>query len=269
MNRGIVVSSFAPIMKEPDEYSQCVDEVLHGMIVNVVRAFGDWLEIITDYYYKGFLHKKYLLLNEEALDFWESNKLHFINHYSADVLSKPVVQANIIINLTLGCFVIKTEEVYDGYTKIILPGGTFGYIRNVYLNKPIDKELYMDERVFRERVVETARSYLTTQYRWGGKTPLGIDCSGLCFMAYYLNGVVIFRDSEINSALPIKKIPLSSIKFGDLLYFPGHVAMYIGSGKIIHSSIANNGVFINSIIEHDADYNAKLAKTIKYAGSIF
>ena len=33
-----------------------------------------------------------------------------------------------------------------------------------------------------------------THYRWGGKTPLGIDCSGLVSMSYLLNGIAIYRE---------------------------------------------------------------------------
>ena len=49
------------------------------------------------------------------------------------------------------------------------------------------------EEAFRESIVQTAYSYLGTQYRWGGKTACGIDCSGLAFMSYFRNGILIWR----------------------------------------------------------------------------
>ena len=94
----------------------------------------------------------------------------------------------------------------------------------------------LDEEKFRENVVKTAKLYLGTQYRWAGKTPQGIDCSGLCSMAYMLNGVYIYRDASIEEQYPVKEIvsaeewsedpmkALSKLKPGDLIYFKGHIA---------------------------------------------
>ena len=75
------------------------------------------------------------------------------------------------------------------------------------------------------------RSYLGAQYRWGGKTPLGIDCSGIVSMAYLLNGVTIYRAAAIKSGFALHEISLEAAKPGDLLFFPGHVAMYL---SLIH-----------------------------------
>ena len=92
------------------------------------------------------------------------------------------------------------------------------------------------EEAFRESIVQTAYSYLGTQYRWGGKTACGIDCSGLAFMSYFRNGILIWRDAAIKEGYPVHEIPIEQAKPGDLLFFPGHVAIYLGNGKIIHAT---------------------------------
>lgn len=125
------------------------------------------------------------------------------------------------------------------------------------------------EEDFRNRVVQTALSYLTTPYRWGGKSPLGIDCSGLCSMAYMLNGVVIYRDAKIVDRFPIKEINIEHIQKGDLLYFPGHIAMYMGDDLYVHSSLGGNEVSINSLNKNHINYREDLATTITAVGSLF
>lgn len=86
----------------------------------------------------------------------------------------------------------------------------------------ITKNPFLPRRTpFGAAVTATARSYLGVHYRWGGKTPMGIDCSGLTSMSYLLSGVVIYRDAEIREGFPVHPIPRSSMRPGDLLYFPG------------------------------------------------
>ena len=76
---------------------------------------------------------------------------------------------------------------------------------------------------------------------------MGIDCSGLCFMAYRENGITIYRDAAIKPGFAIRQIPRLQMKMGDLAFLPGHVAMYAGNGLFIHSSVRNNGVKVDRL----------------------
>jgi len=129
----------------------------------------------------------------------------------------------------------------------------------------------VDEREFRKAVVENAMQYLGTQYRWGGRTSLGIDCSGLASESYLLSGIIIFRDAKIQPGFPVREIPKEEMLPGDLMYFPGHIAMYIGDGRYIHSTgkIGNSGVVINSLNTEAADYREDLTRSWYASGSIF
>lgn len=82
-----------------------------------------------------------------------------------------------------------------------------------------DADAFRSEEAFRESIVQTAYSYLGTQYRWGGKTACGIDCSGLAFMSYFRNGILIWRDAAIKEGYPVHEIPIEQAKPGDLLFF--------------------------------------------------
>jgi len=145
----------------------------------------------------------------------------------------------------------------DRYTCAFLADGQTVYIRTASLKKP-------KLTPFRESIIDAAMEYLGTQYRWGGKTHEGIDCSGLTFMSYYLNGTCIWRDAHYKSGFAIKKIAFEDALPADLLYFPGHVAMLLDNDRIIHSSHSNDGVKI----EYIADIQG-LMDTLLYCGSIF
>ncbi|MEG2404672.1 MAG: C40 family peptidase, partial [Oscillospiraceae bacterium] len=130
---------------------------------------------------------------------------------------------------------------------------------------------YKSEAELRNAVCKNALSYLGTQYRWGGKTPLGIDCSGLVSMAYLQEGIAIYRDAQIKLGFPIREISIANIKKGDLLYFPGHVAMYIGNGNFVHATAhgKKSGVVLASLNSKNKIFREDLSKTIIKAGSIF
>ena len=129
------------------------------------------------------------------------------------------------------------------------------------------------ETNLRERLVEAAMGYQGTTYRWGGKSPQGIDCSGLCSMAYLLNGIKIYRDAAIKPGFPVKEIPVENMKRGDLVMFKGHVAMYLGGERklYIHSTArsGSDGVTFNSFLPGDPLYRQDLHEGILEVASLF
>ena len=95
--------------------------------------------------------------------------------------------------------------------------------------------------------IATAKSQLGVPYSWGGgnkngkskgidqgANTVGFDCSGLTLFAYAKAGIVLPRlsDDQISVGIKVTKADLSP---GDLVYWTGHVAMYLGDGKVIHA----------------------------------
>lgn len=85
-----------------------------------------------------------------------------------------------------------------------------------------------------DAIVAAAYSQLGVPYVWGGTTPgVGLDCSGLTQYCYRQAGISIPRNSEDQASFG-RKVPVSEASPGDILWRPGHVAIYVGDNKYIH-----------------------------------
>lgn len=106
-----------------------------------------------------------------------------------------------------------------------------------------------------ESVTRTARRWTGAHYLWGGVTPNGVDCSGLVQSVYWIHGVALPRDSDMQAEVGEKVTVPSSwsgLRPGDLLFFAerrrvNHVALSLGGSHIIHASASNGGVEVNDL----------------------
>lgn len=121
-----------------------------------------------------------------------------------------------------------------------------------------------------EKIINTALTYKGTRYKYGGTSRKGMDCSGLMYKSFTLNGVPLNR-SSYQIAKQGKNISLQNVKKGDLIFFTiggnnriNHVGLVIAVGgciKFIHST-TSKGVITSSMDEKYWKKNYTKAKRI-------
>lgn len=252
----IVCSPFAPLFSEPDFMSEQVDEILYGDFAEVLEESQGFCRIRTDYGYVGWTLKENLF--EEL---YEPNGM--VSSRFGDLLFEGRYHFRPAMCLPLGARIcLRFPENEGRYALATYSNGQVYYVRRELVSPLKQPEKTNDE--IRESIVNTAKCYLGVQYRWGGRTPLGVDCSGLCFNAYRFNGIGIWRDADIEKSPNLKKIGIDRLEKADLIFFENHVAMYLGNGEIIHASASRGKVVVENLNE-----NEYLKENIICAGTAF
>jgi cell wall-associated NlpC family hydrolase len=108
--------------------------------------------------------------------------------------------------------------------------------------------------------VAVAERFVGTPYLWGGKTSLGLDCSGLVQVALTACGVSCPRDSDMQEASLGKPVSLSGIKRGDLVFWKGHVAIARDGASLLHANAFHMAVTIEPAAEAIARIRAAGSK---------
>ncbi len=132
------------------------------------------------------------------------------------------------------------------------------------LKNPYAKEKYkavmIDDGIpapnFQKDIVDFAIGLLGIQYKFGGQSVGGMDCSAFVQKVYSMLGIELPRTARYQAQFGLF-VNRENLKPGDLLFFrtyarfPSHVGIYIGEGKMIHASSAGGRIIISNI---DKDY---------------
>lgn len=172
----------------------------------------------------------------------EGSSYGIITASALNVRQDPSTEAHIVGVLPNGTYV-KVNWLQPGWANITYSDTIYGYVCLDYI------AIYAGEMPSRatassqgQAVVEYAKQFLGTPYRYGGSSPSGFDCSGFTSYVYKHFGVTLNRvtTGQMTNGTWVAK---SDLQPGDIVGFysspgsgyVGHVGIYVGNGMMIHS----------------------------------
>lgn len=123
---------------------------------------------------------------------------------------------------------------------VSLPGGSRGLVGGPGVRLVPAARPYLPLTAAAE--IAQARQFLGLPYLWAGTSGFGYDCSGLVYAVFSHFGVNLPRDAA-DQQRAVRRVPLSALRPGDLLFFAGaggagpvhHVGIYLGGGFMLHA----------------------------------
>jgi gamma-D-glutamyl-L-lysine dipeptidyl-peptidase len=230
-----------PVRLEPSDRSEMVTQILFGETFSILEERGNW-QLVRIHFdsYEGWIDRKQSLsVTSEFIEKMNESSIHIITDKTAMCYCK-----NDSTYLLLG----------KGSRLPHSSGSTFHLGHKAYTT--ISKTKAIPKHFSASKVVATALDYMNVPYLWGGRSIMGVDCSGLVQIVYHMCGLDLPRDSSLQ-ALEGKAIDfVDEARPGDLAFFDNpageiiHVGIIIEPGKILHASghvkidkIDHNGIF--------------------------
>ncbi|HUH72897.1 MAG TPA: C40 family peptidase [Chitinophagales bacterium] len=235
---GIIILSHVSIKSESSHKSETITQGIFGEVFKILEIQKEWtkIQLLSDSYI-GFIQNQQWIKVENFND---------INFYINSKNNLSVNWNEIKLHLPIGARIWKNDINHP-----VLSQFTFSKKANYKKAK---------SKYSPKLLQKAAKKFLGAPYLWGGKTTVGIDCSGFVQIVFLINGIQLPRDAYQQAEIG-KIIPINECRVGDLAFFSqssekithvGIIYDVTSQGiKIIHSSAF---VRIDSLDEKGISY---------------
>ncbi|HEV7621975.1 MAG TPA: NlpC/P60 family protein, partial [Flavisolibacter sp.] len=195
----ICTVAVAPLRKEPNHRSEMVSQVLFGELAEILETKDEWLHIrLLNDNYEGWLTE------------------HLVEAYKApQVKNEPVYTASGLTN---------TININHSVIHAPMGASLTGFNEST---KYLWDEKYSYKGEFKktadpfnlEQLLQSMKLWINAPYLWGGKTYMGVDCSGFVQVVFKVQGVQLKRDAYMQAEQGTLVGNLKDTKPGDLAFF--------------------------------------------------
>jgi len=225
-----VIVGLAPMRKEPSHEAPLLTEALRGERITVYETDEEgwaWGQLASDGYV-GWLPAAMLLAPG-------AEPTHKVMALRTFVFPGPSIKLPPVDALPLGARIAVAHE-----QESFAVTDTGGFVPKQHLVPVANVE---------PDFVTVAERFAGVPYLWGGKSSLGLDCSGLLQVALTACGIKCPRDSDMQESALGKSASLAGLQSGDLIFWKGHIAIARGRNSMIHANAFHMAVAIEPVAE--------------------
>lgn len=228
-----VVEAQAPLRRTPELDAPLDTEALRGERVTVYEEDVEgwcWVQLAADGYV-GFMP-------QQALAPPGPEPTHRVAALRTFVFPGPSIKLPPLMALSLGCRIAAAR--FDRGFAWLAAGVCVPeqHVATVGTREP--------------DFVTVAERFVGVPYLWGGKTSLGLDCSGLVQVALTAAGIACPRDSDMQEralGVPLGASEVAKLRRGDLIFWKGHVAIVRDADTLVHANAFHMAVAVEPILD--------------------
>lgn len=258
--KGICRLGIIPVRAKSNDQAEMVSQLIFGdhYSVNDISSDGRWANIIIEYdQYDGWIDiKQHTEISEDYF-----NHLNNTDFKISTDLTSTILYKKRYLQIVIGSVLpISSNELFEIHEQFAFNGAS----KNIGDRQGFE---------FLKLMVE---KYMNAPYLWGGKTPFGIDCSGLIQQIFKLSGHALKRNANQQYQQGTIIASLTEAKPGDLAFFRNennhisHVGIIMEDQDFIHASgyvrkdkLDENGIYNEelSTYTHNLDSIKRILKT--------
>ena len=223
-----ITSAFCSLYAKPDDEGPNLTQLLYGEPFDLHYSNGEMA-------YGRSLCDGYVgWVSCDAIDIAMMPTSYLVSSLFAPLYTKPHLKQTPEMHLPMGSLLLATGLRENGY--IELDCGRWVFAKHLAAEPRVDMPL-----------VDIAKLFIGTPYVWGGRTAMGIDCSGLVQIALAQGGIRCHRDSDTQYKTLGTAIDRDALKAGDLVFFPGHVGIMVDGENVLHANATHMAVTIDPL----------------------
>ncbi|MBI2234511.1 MAG: C40 family peptidase [Micavibrio aeruginosavorus] len=231
-----IFTSLANLQENPGDQNHIGkrdSQMLHGEYLLAKRSSNGWV------YGQSFLDNYLGWVRDTSLTDVFNTPTHAVTSLMTNIYSAPDFKTQPVETLSfMSRVAVDPATATDGFvlmqdSPLWIPENHLIAIRDLSANPA--------------SIIDTAIMFADCPYVYGGRSAQGIDCSGLVQLALQRNGIHCPRDADQQESVVGTAVSASTIRAGDIIYFPGHVGIMKDDQTVINATVREMKVVVEDL----------------------